>query len=112
MTSLCRRLGLEVGLFVGWYLSRLYRRLEGQVVLLVLVGIGDRELANRTIERFALPQVVGDQSGVSRSGMGSRQGPSAKFRIPVEPPWRCVLHISGAFHVLELTPVILMSGLI
>ena len=54
---------------------------EGAVVPVVLVGVGDGEIADGPVERRPSAQVGGDGDAVARAGVGPGQGPAADAAV-------------------------------
>src|SRR6478672_4295822 len=75
------RLGLPVFFDMDLDLASAYRGLERRVIPFGLVGIGDRELAHRLVERVACADVAADQPRMAGPTVRPGQRPAAQLAI-------------------------------
>jgi hypothetical protein len=57
---------------------------ECGVVGVVLIGVGDREMLERTVERVVVAEVAGDPGGVAAACVGVRERDAAQLAIARE----------------------------
>src|ERR1700733_1788815 len=75
------------------------------VVTLVLVGVGVGELRDGLVEDVRAAQVSGDGDGVSRPGVGARQGPSAHLAVHAHATRDHGVDVEGELPVPQLADV-------
>ena len=83
---------------------------EDLVVPLVLVGVRDREVGDRAVERVALAEVRRDREPVAPARVRPREGRSAEAAVERRTGQRQALDLDAALPVVEL-PDVVVAGL-
>src|SRR5580692_13135028 len=86
--------------------SRLHGRCECFIVLFVLVGVGDGEVGDCTVEGIALAQVGGDGDPVAPPGVGAGEGGGADARVQGGTRNEHAVNVGAALPVVELAHVV------